>query len=460
MLKQKSAARWVVAILCGAALWLLYFFGLTRIGLLGPDEPRYAAIGQAMAQSGDWITPRLWGQPWFEKPALLYWMTAAAFKAGLGPELAPRLPVAIASVGFLIFFFFVLRRQFGERAAFIASAMLATSAGWLVYSHIAVPDLPMSVAFSAAMLAVMPSASPRRAAAAGLLLGLAILAKGLVPVVLLVPAVWFLRREIRSLFILFAIALAIAAPWYALVAARNGVAFYNEFFGKQQFARFLSGEFLHAQPFWFYIPVLAGVLFPWTPLIVLAFSRKLYQDRRAAFLLAWFGFGFVFLSLSRGKLPGYLLPLLPALAALLGVSADLARERSRLIMSLLAASVALLWLVPTLQAALPGALAAGIAHVPLHFFLAWLLPIAAIAAVCALLEAYGRRIGAVALLAVVTTALIVRFIIGGSEGLDREASARARWRDSAGSITCVPRTDPFLRYGFDFYAGRELPDCK
>ena len=64
------------------AAYLLYFFRLGAIGLIGPDEPRYAAIGRAMAASGDWITPRLWGQPWFEKPALLYWMSGAAFGSG------------------------------------------------------------------------------------------------------------------------------------------------------------------------------------------------------------------------------------------------------------------------------------------------------------------------------------------------------------------------------------------
>src|ERR1035438_2283376 len=76
----------------------LYLADLTGMGLGSADEPRYAAIGRAMAQSGDWVTPRLWGQPWFEKPALLYWMTAAGFRTGLGPDLAPRLPVAILSV--------------------------------------------------------------------------------------------------------------------------------------------------------------------------------------------------------------------------------------------------------------------------------------------------------------------------------------------------------------------------
>src|SRR5713226_5812190 len=94
-------------------LYLLYFFGLTSAGLLGPDEPRYAAISREMAQSGDWITPSLWGEPWFEKPALLYWMEGAAFRLGLNEDLAPRLPVAVLSVTFLIFFYWILRREFG-----------------------------------------------------------------------------------------------------------------------------------------------------------------------------------------------------------------------------------------------------------------------------------------------------------------------------------------------------------
>src|SRR5579871_6503231 len=74
------------------------FFYLSRLnvaGLLGPDEPRYASIAREMARSGDWVTPRLWGELWFEKPALLYWMSATGFRLGLGPELAPRLPVAL-----------------------------------------------------------------------------------------------------------------------------------------------------------------------------------------------------------------------------------------------------------------------------------------------------------------------------------------------------------------------------
>jgi len=259
-----------------------------------------------MAQTGDWITPQLWGRAWFEKPPLLYWMTAIAFKTGLGEDLAPRLPVALASVAFLVYFFFVLRREFEERVALYATTILATSAGWLAYSHVAVPDLPMSVAFAASMLIVMRGSESGswNCLTAGVLLGLAILAKGLVPLVLFLPAVWFRRRDWRYLLFVFLTATAVSAPWYVLVTLRNGAAFVNDFFWKQQFARFATGEFLHDRPFWFYAPVLLAGLFPWSPFLLLLFSKSIFKYRHAAFLLAWFASGFLFFSMSRGKLPG------------------------------------------------------------------------------------------------------------------------------------------------------------
>ena len=281
-----------------------------------------------MAQTGDWITPQLWGRAWFEKPPLLYWMTAIGFKTGLNEDLAPRLPVAFASVAFLVYFFFVLRREFEERAALYATAILATSAGWLAYSHVATPDLPMSVAFAASMLTVMRGreSSSWNWLIAGVLLGLAILAKGLVPLVLFLPAVWFQRRQVRDLLLVLLAAAAVAAPWYLLVTLRNGNAFIDDFFWKQQFARFTTGAFLHDRPFWFYPPVLLAGLFPWSPFLLLLFSKRIYKYRHAAFLLAWFASGFLFFSISRGKLPGYLLPLLPPVAALLGIAIEKAQR--------------------------------------------------------------------------------------------------------------------------------------
>src|SRR5579862_3977191 len=96
------ATRWrLLAIAGGLALLILYLYGLDRMGLYGPDEPRYASIGREMARTGDLVTPRLDGRPWFEKPPLLYWMIATGFRLGLSSDLAPRVPVALLSVAFL-----------------------------------------------------------------------------------------------------------------------------------------------------------------------------------------------------------------------------------------------------------------------------------------------------------------------------------------------------------------------
>jgi 4-amino-4-deoxy-L-arabinose transferase len=436
------------AILSAIGLYFLYFFGLTRTGLIGPDEPRYAAIGRAMAATGDWITPRLWGQPWFEKPALLYWMTASGFKLGLGPDLAPRLPVALVSVAFLIFFFVVLRREFGDRAAWYASAILATSAGWLVYSHIAITDLPMSAAFAAAMLAInLRQPTVRLTLSAGILLGLAILAKGLVPLALFVPALWFLRHRIRDLAILFGVAALVAAPWYVLVTLRNGAPFLEDFFWKHHFGRFLTSALQHGQPVWFYVPVLLAGLFPWAPLLALLFNGQLYRDRRAQFLLAWFAWGFLFFSASRNKLPGYLLPLLPALAVLMGVALD-SRPQARY---WLAACGALFCFVPPLIRVLPQALVSGLSHAPFHVGLAGILTGLALGAMCVLM----RTERSVAALAFFATATVVWMVWRVYPELDRRLSGRG-----SASITCLPPTTRSQRYSLDYYAGQSLPDCK
>ena len=193
--------RRLALLLTAGLLCALYLADLTGMGMVGPDEPRYAYVGRAMAQSGDWVTPRLWGQPWFEKPALLYWMTATATRLGLGPDLAPRLPVALLSVLFLGFFWWRLRVEWGQRAASYATAVLATSAGWLTYSHVAVTDLPLAAFFSAAVLLSLPwvaRGDRTDLVGAAACLGLAAMAKGLVPLVLFVPVLVMGWRRLRD----------------------------------------------------------------------------------------------------------------------------------------------------------------------------------------------------------------------------------------------------------------------
>ena len=365
--------RWLLVL---PLVYVLFFFGLTATGLLGPDEPRYASVGREMARSGDWITPRLWGEPWFEKPALLYWMTGAAFQAGLSEDLAPRLPVALTSVAFLAFYFWILRREFGPRAAWFSTVMLGTSAGWLAYSYAGVTDLPMSAAFAAAMLIALPwlkTGDRRLLPVMGVLLGLAVLAKVLVPLALALPLAWCGRRRIVDLLRPATVApfLVVAAPWYVLCYLRNGAPFIRTLFWEHHFERFVSTALLHQQPFWFYVPVLLAGFLPWTPLLALLFAKAAYADRRRAFLLLWLVFGFVLFSASVNKLPGYLLPLLPAAAALAGTALAEAKRAH----ALLASSAVMLILIPVMVQLLPQALAAGLTHSrPPAFSWLWLVP--------------------------------------------------------------------------------------
>jgi 4-amino-4-deoxy-L-arabinose transferase-like glycosyltransferase len=454
-LVQKRAA---LAVLAGASLYFLYFFGLTRTGLIGPDEPRYAAIGRDMAQTGDWVTPRLWGEAWFEKPALLYWMTAAGFKAGLDPDLAPRLPVALASVCFLIYFVASLRHEFGDRTALYAATILSTCAGWLAYSHVAVTDLPMSAALAAALLTVMQG---RRPILAGALLGSAVLAKGLVPLALFLPAVWYWRTRRRDLVVLSASALIVAAPWYVLVTLRNGAPFLQDFFWKHHFERFLTGALQHERPFWFYVPVLIAGFFPWSPLLLLLFERRIYKDARLTFLLSWLVWGFVFFSVSRNKLPGYLLPLMPAAAALVGIALAQTQARAAKLISLLGLSAALLSLIPVIEGLLPQALLFGLSHAQFQFSAAgWMVAALVVAGWCAFLEARGRREWAVAVIALLTMVSVARVVWIDYPVLDRIVSARSYLVSRANSITCVPKENRSWRYGLSYYVGRNLRDCQ
>jgi 4-amino-4-deoxy-L-arabinose transferase-like glycosyltransferase len=453
------AAVAALALVC----YLLFFYNLTGVGMLGPDEPRYAAIGREMALSGDWVTPRLGGQPWFEKPPLLYWMTAAGFRAGLNDDLAPRLGVALLAVAFLDFYWRTLRREFGEATALYSTAILATCAAWLGYSHVGVTDLPVSAALAAAMLLSLgwvERGERRRLVAAAALFGAAVLAKGLLPLALGLPLLWMGRARLRDLVRPAPVAafLVVAAPWYILITARWGHRFVDEFFWKQHLGRFTGGAISHPQPFWFYGPILVAALFPWSPLLALLFRKSLYRDRRRRFLLLWLAFGMVFLSVSANKLPGYLLPLIPAAAALAG----LALAESRWAPQLLAGCALLLGLAPTIAAGLPDALARGATH-------AWTGIIwwgAAAAIVLAggvwLMARAGRRELAVMTLVAATVLSVVWIETQAFPVLDRTVSPRGTWRaiEARRSEVCVSDVNRGWLFGLNYYSVTPVPDCR
>lgn len=430
------------------------------MGMVGPDEPRYADVGRAMAQGGDWITPHLWGQPWFEKPALLYWMTATGFKLGLGPDLAPRLPVALLSVAFLAFFWWRLRIEWGVRTASYATAMLATSAGWLTYSHVAVTDLPLAAFFSAAVLLVLPwiaRGEVRTLPGAAACLGLAALAKGLVPIVLFLPVfgcgIKRLRDWIRpGPLVAFSVC---ALPWYVLCTMRNGSEFLRVFFVEQQFGRFSTTALQHVQPWWFYVPVLLVLLFPWFPLVAfpsIGFPKEALRDPRCRVLASVVIFGFVFFSAAVNKLPGYLIPLLPAAFVLVG--AGLARaEHSRLALMF---PVILLGLLPSISGAAPRILAVhGLrsTNIPLAGAV-YLLIGATVIAYITVRYAPGRAFLGTALL---SAAGFLWFQFATFPQFDTIASARPRWVRN--HPPCAPDVSRDLQYGLSYYAERQLPVC-
>ncbi len=442
--------------------YLLYFYDLSAKAMFGPDEPRYAAIARQMASSGDWITPVLWGHPWFEKPALLYWMTGAAFKLGLGPDLAPRLPVALMALAFLVFYWWRLRAEFGYRPAWLATLILATCACWIGWSQVGVTDLPLTATFSAALLLVLPwiaKRDTRYLPAAALLLGLAVMAKSLVPLVLAAPLALYykqfrdlLRPRVWLPFI------AAALPWYVLCYARNGRPFLDELFWRHQFQRVTSAALLHGQPWWYYVPVLLALLLPWSPLLPLLARPSLYNDPRRRFLLAIFLWGFVFFSANLNKLPGYLLPLCPAAAALLGIALD-EIDRARLALVLCAL---LLVAFPVGAALLAPVVAIGaLSRVPWpHFQPMWLLPLAIIPVVW-IFETRGRRLAAVAAVAAGATLGTAYLKHTAAAELDGIPSARVVWQQvsaRAGQV-CTEQIDRGLQYGLNYYAGTAVPEC-
>ena len=449
--------RWLPAFTVAAGTAALYFYDLGAVGVLLPDEPRYVAIGREMARSADWVTPRLWGSPWFEKPPLLYWMTALGTWSGLNQDASGRVPVILLSLLFLLASFFLLRREFGEIAAALTSVAIATSAGWLAFSGLALTDIPLAVCFSLAVWIALPLVGGTaqnlrlRLALIGIFIGLGALAKGLVPIALAVPFVWFLRRHWKHWWIAILACTVVALPWYAAVYAINGAPFIQEFFIRHHLERLYSKSLEHVQPWWYYLPVLFIGVFPWTPLIFTNFRRTAWDERRQ-FLLSIVLFGLLLFSVSLNKLPGYLLPLFPALLALSCSRFEIALKRW------LFPCAVLMALIPLTAAVVPGSLANGhFSWAAIHvgkvaaFFL--LLPMAAVL--------LGRRswLPEILLLCVVASGILVKTRI--DPVLEETVSARSLWKEVApiGDQVCDAGMNRDWIYGLSFYANRLIQPC-
>ena len=343
---QPSTLAKRVWLLLFLAVISFYLYGLGRLPLVGPDEPRYAQVAREMFLRPDLISPTLGGHTWFEKPVLLYWMMMASFRAFGVSEWSARLGPAIAGLLTIAAVFWISRRlelklaaeQQGQ--AFFSAVVMASSGGLIVFSRAASFDIvvTMTITFALGFFLASEIEEKKRGwllAAFYGFVGFSLLAKGLIGIVIpfgVIGGFYLLRRRwpdrtlLLSLVWGMPLALAVAASWYGPVIARHGWPFVNEFFIQHHFARYLSNKYQHPQPVYYYLPVMLMFTLPWTPFLIesLGAARRWHWrsedalSKSRVFALAWFIVPIVFFSFSGSKLPAYVLPALPAAALLIG----------------------------------------------------------------------------------------------------------------------------------------------
>lgn len=352
-MKPNSGARALLLLL--AAFALIWFCNLDYRRLAKSDEGRYAEIPREMVQSGDWVTPRLNGFKYFEKPALQYWTTSLAYSAFGEKEWTARLWTGLTGFLCVVLVFHAGNRIAAPPAGIYSAAVVASSALYVLSGHVLTLDMGFAFFLALTMFGfvvaqqdgIAAAQSRRWMLASWAAMALAVLSKGLAGAVLPMTAVALyvlVQRDwglLRRLCIVpgCALFLAIAAPWFVAVSVANDE-FFHFFFIHEHFTRFLTRAHGRYQPFWYFVPVLLAGAMPWTislfPSLLRAWAASpQHRFREERFLLLWCTVVFVFFSASNSKLPGYILPMLPATGLLLGI------ELMRAPRALLAAQAAL-----------------------------------------------------------------------------------------------------------------------
>lgn len=311
------------------------FSRLGALPFIGADEPRYARIAEEMHTERRWVTPVLEGHPWLEKPPLYYWLTIpliGLFGAGEAPA---RLGPALLAFFCALAIFWLGSKLRTCLVGLLAGTILLSSLGFCAFSRSASTDMPMTCCVTIALaLLTAAVADPHFARwkvwCGYVFLGLALLAKGPVAAVLvagIVAAFWFVDERGGSLGRLsvvpgLLIAACVSIPWFWLAFRENGFSFVLVYFVNHNLARYVSDIHHHSESFYYFGPVLLGFLFPWSGWMLLLVPEHLREvlrkwrewRRETLFLMCWSLFPLLFFSLSRSKLPGYILPILPPLA--------------------------------------------------------------------------------------------------------------------------------------------------
>ena len=319
---------------------LLWFGTLNYRHLIPSDEGRYAEIAREMLVTGDWVTPRYNGYKYFEKPPLQVWATAIAFKAfGIGDWQA-RLWTALTGFLTIIAIGLTSAKLYGARAGFLSAVVLASSPMWVISGHMNSLDMGLSAFLVAALCSLLLAQSPQSKSSTRhwmwlcwAFMALATLSKGLIGAA--IPAMVFIaysltnwdwkiwkRLHLLSGTIIF---LIISAPWFFLVSQRNPE-FLEFFFIHEHLQRFTQDAHSRTGPIYYFVPLLMIGLLPWVLQLPGAMA-KAWGERWRGFssswlLVCWSVVIFAFFSVSHSKLPGYIIPIFPALAILIGARLD------------------------------------------------------------------------------------------------------------------------------------------
>jgi len=327
---KNSRTDWLV--LAGFCCFL-FFFGLASFGLVGADEPRYAQVAREMLARRDWITPTLGGKPWLEKPPLYYWQAMVAYSIFGVSDWAARLPSAVDATLMVVAVYLFLK-WFRPGFQLDGALMTASAAGVVGFARAASTDMPLAAMFTIALLAWYAwheSAAKAYLALFYACLALGALAKGPVaPFLAAMIIVIFAaaKNDFGSIWrtlwvpgvVLF---LVVALPWHIAVQIKNPD-FFRVFVLQHNLARFGTNLYHHPEPFWYYLPVVLLGLIPWAVFVVAALVETIRvwlterqemlgsEDALNALLVIWLAVPVVFFSFSQSKLPGYIVPALPA----------------------------------------------------------------------------------------------------------------------------------------------------
>jgi 4-amino-4-deoxy-L-arabinose transferase-like glycosyltransferase len=479
------------ALLLAGFCAFLFFYGIGQFGLIGADEPRYAQVAREMLERRDWITPVLNGRPWLEKPPLYYWQAMLAYALVGVSDASARIPSAVDATLLVIAVYFFFRR-FRRGVEVDAALMTASCAGVISFARAASMDMALAATFAIGLLAWWAwreCESRIYLALFYVCMALGTLAKGpvapflaAVVIVLFAAATREWRLVARSLWFpgsfLFC---AVALPWYLAVQLKNPQ-FFREFILQHNLARFSTDLYRHRQPFWYYLPVTALALIPWTIFVIAAFVEPLqtwWAARKSSptepdfelqfnlFACCWLVVPIVFFSISQSKLPGYILPAIPAGAVLLAEylrrRAEPSSKAEQAVSKWLAVLHALVSAAPIVPALLivylvtehrlpagrPMVLAAGVAS------------LLCVAIAVTLVSRMGLRVLRFVTLIPVVLAVGAVFKVG-STAIDQTLSARPLAIELASveshrlpvAVCGVSRE---LEYGLAFYRDKEIP---